>query len=67
MASKLKSFLELEFWSVLNFWDKSVNKNIYSNWVFKISLEMSSNKNIKNGLAFFIWKCENTSNGSKMV
>jgi hypothetical protein len=26
---------------------------------------MSSNKNIKSGLAFFIWKCENTSNGSK--
>jgi hypothetical protein len=26
---------------------------------------MSSNKNIEIGLAFFIWKCENTSNGSK--
>ncbi len=25
---------------------------------------MSSNKNIEIGLAFFIWKCENTSNGS---
>jgi len=68
-SQSLPSWNHFEDWSFFlkcfNFWDKSVGKNTYSNWVFKITLLMSSNKKIEIGLAIFIWKCENTSNGSK--